>query len=88
MENINNPNNKKVNDFTCLDNWEFCRIVSIEALTLLQLIAHICEVVAYLKRDFIAIYLDNLKLVKRCNGEISKSSIRAEEGISSVIEIK
>ena len=74
----NRYNNKILEDFIYSDSWEFCGIVSAEALTLLQLIGYICKVAAYLTRGSIVIYLDNLKLVKRYNGKISKLSIRAE----------
>ena len=77
-----------MDDFTYLDNWKFCRILSTEALTLLQLVAYICKVAEHLTRDSIVIYSNNLKLVRRYNGKISKSSIRAEEGMLSIIEIK
>ena len=36
----------------------------------------------------IVIYCDNLKVVQRCNNEINKSSLRANESMSSVKEIK
>ena len=84
----NKHNDKIVDNFTYSDNWEFCGIVSVEALALLQLVVYICEVVVHLIRDSIIIYSDNLKLVRRYSGKISKSSIRAKEEMLSVIEIK